>query len=57
MTTKTDKGANWQVDVPADITLKPGDDVKARDEAGNESTVKVGNRTPDIATSVVSVGR
>lgn len=58
MPTTTDKGANWKLDVPAGTTLKPGDDVKARDEAGNEITEKVGNRTPDsdtgkcIATSV-----
>ena len=46
----TDNGDNWEVDVPADTTLKPGDDVKARDEAGNESTEKVGNGMPGIDT-------
>lgn len=51
MSTTTDKDGNWKVDVLADTTLKPGDDVKVRDEAGNESTEKVDNRTPDIDTA------
>ena len=51
--TKTDENGNWTVTVPGGTTLKPGDDVKARDGVGNESKEKVGIDTGKcIATSV-----
>ncbi|MDK8799792.1 YPDG domain-containing protein, partial [Corynebacterium coyleae] len=51
--TKTDENGKWTVKVPDGTTLKPGDDVKARDGVGNESKEKVGIDTGKcIATSV-----
>ncbi|MDK8824251.1 YPDG domain-containing protein [Corynebacterium coyleae] len=51
--TKTDENGNWTVKVPGGTTLKPGDDVKARDGVGNESKEKVGIDTGKcVATSV-----
>ncbi|MDK8664372.1 YPDG domain-containing protein [Corynebacterium coyleae] len=51
--TKTDENGNWTVTVPGGTTLKPGDDVKARDGVGNESKEKVGIDTGKcVATSV-----
>ena len=41
----TDENGKWTVKVPEGTTLKPGDKVKARDEAGNKS-----ERTVDIDT-------
>ena len=51
--TKTDENGKWTVKVPDGTTLKPGDDVKARDGVGNESKEKVGIDTGKcVATSV-----
>ena len=51
--TKTDENGNWTVTVPGGTTLKPGDDVKARDGVGHECKEKVGIDTGKcIATSV-----
>ena len=49
----TDENGKWTVKVPDGTTLKPGDDVKARDGVGNESKEKVGIDTGKcVATSV-----
>ncbi|WP_143028406.1 hypothetical protein [Corynebacterium coyleae] len=49
MPTKTDENGKWTVKVPDGTTLKPGDDVKARDGVGNESKEKVAS-TPASAS-------
>ena len=54
--TTTDKDGNWKVDVPAGIELKPGDEVKVADGAGNEATAKVGIDTGKCVASAVGFG-
>ena len=53
---KTDKDGNWKVDVPADVELKPGQDVVVEDGAGNKTTEKVGIDTGKCVASAVGFG-
>ena len=51
--TKTDKDGNWKVDVPNDVNLETGDEIKVEDGAGNKATEKVGIDTGKcVATSL-----
>ena len=51
--TTTDEDGKWNIDVPADVELKPGDKVIVSDGAGNETNAQVGIDTGKcVATSL-----